>query len=82
MNQISKLNFDDFRIKYVYPIGTNSFSVPQNIDIELSGQTDLSEIRQALEIDKIHDEGHFGYGITIAVLDSGVNSTVALIEYV
>ncbi len=77
LNQISKLNFNDYRIKYVYPIGTNSFSVPQNIDIELSGQTDLSEVRQALEIDRIHDKGYFGHGITIAVLDSGVNTTVA-----
>jgi hypothetical protein len=76
-NQILKLNFDDFRIKYVYPIGTNSYSVPQNIDIELSGQTELSELRQALEIDSIHNEGYFGYGITVAVLDSGVNNTVA-----
>ncbi len=76
-NQISNLNFDDFRIKYVYPIGTNSYSVPQNIDIGLSGQTELSEIRQALEIDKIHEEGHFGYGITVAVLDSGVNQSIA-----
>ncbi len=76
-NQILKLNFDDFRIKYVYPIGTNSYSVPQNIDIELSGQTELSELRHALEIDRIHNEGYFGYGITIAVLDSGVNNSVA-----
>ncbi|MCG3224600.1 MAG: S8 family serine peptidase, partial [Candidatus Heimdallarchaeota archaeon] len=76
-NQISKLDFDDFRIKYVYPIGTNSYSVPQNIDIELSGQTELSELRQALEIDRIHNEGYFGYGITVAVLDSGVNNTIA-----
>ena len=76
-NQILKLNFDDFRIKYVYPIGTNSYSVPQNIDIELSGQTELSELRQALEIDRIHNEGYFGYGITVAVLDSGVNNTIA-----
>ncbi len=76
-NQISELDFDDFMIKYIYPIGTNSYSVPQNIDIDLSGQIDLSEIRQALEIDKIHEEGYFGYGITVAVLDSGVNTSIA-----
>jgi len=77
LNQISKLNFDEYRIKYVYPIGTNSYSVPQNIDFKLSGQIELSEVRQALEIDRIHDEGYFGYGITVAVLDSGVNTSVA-----
>lgn len=76
-NQISELDFDDFRIKYIYPIGTNSFSVPQNIDIDLSGQIELSEIRQALEIDKIHEAGYFGYGVTVAVLDSGVNTSIA-----
>ncbi len=76
-NQISKLNFNEFRIKYIYPIGTNSYSVPQNIDFELTGQIELSEVIQALEIDKIHDEGYFGYGITVAVLDSGVNNSIA-----
>ncbi|MHA1346777.1 MAG: S8 family serine peptidase [Candidatus Heimdallarchaeaceae archaeon] len=75
--QILNLNFDDFKIKYVYPIGTNSYSIPQNTDLELSGQIELLEVKQALEIDKIHKEGYFGHGITVAVLDSGVNSSIA-----
>ncbi|MBY9000411.1 MAG: S8/S53 family peptidase [Candidatus Heimdallarchaeota archaeon] len=76
-DQVSKLSYDDYRIKYVYPIGSNSYTVPQNIDIGFSVQIELAEVRQALEIDRIHNLGYFGYGISVAVLDSGVNNSIA-----
>ena len=75
--QISNVDFSDFKVKYVYPIGTNSYFVPQNIDMELSGKIDMKEIREALEIDAIHNQGYTGYGMKIAVLDSGMNISQA-----
>ena len=75
--QILKINFNEFKVKYVYPIGTNSYFIPQNIDMELSGKIDLRDIRQALEIDALHNMGYTGYGMRIAVLDSGMNVSQA-----
>ncbi len=75
--QISNIDFSTFKIKYVYPIGTKSYFIPQNIDLELSGKVDMSEIREALEIDSLHNQGYSGYGMRIAVLDSGMNISQA-----
>ena len=74
---ITNIDFNDFRIKYTYPIGTNSYFIPQNIDMELSGRIDLRDIRKALEIDTLHNQGYTGYGMKIAVLDSGMNESEA-----
>ena len=75
--QISDIDFSQYKIKYVYPIGSRSFSIPQNIDVDLGTAVELSDIREALEIDALHDLGYTGHGIRIGVLDSGMNFTQA-----
>ncbi len=75
--KISEVEFSEYNIKYVYPIGSRSFSVPQNIDVDLGTAVELSDIREALEIDALHDLGYTGHGIRIGVLDSGMNFTQA-----
>ena len=74
---LQQLKFDDLRVKYAYPIGTYDFYIPQNVDMDFSGSVDLSVLRQALEVDTIHDAGATGYGVNIAILDSGLNASVA-----
>ncbi len=74
---LHQLNFLDFRVKYTYPIGTYDFHIPQNVDMDFSGSVDLSVLRQALEIDAIHNANFTGYGVNIAILDSGLNFSVA-----
>ena len=74
---LQQLRFNDLRVKYVYPIGTYDFHIPQNVDMDFSGLMDLSVLRQALEIDAIHDAGATGYGVRIAILDSGLNASIA-----
>ncbi|MCE7738038.1 MAG: S8 family serine peptidase [Candidatus Heimdallarchaeota archaeon] len=74
---LQQLGFNNLRVKYVYPIGTYDFQIPQNVDMDISGLMDLSVLRQALEIDAIHEAGVTGYGVRIALLDSGLNASVA-----
>ena len=68
------LDFVSYRIKYIYPLGSYSYFAPQNIDMDLSGQVELSELREALEIDALHEMDYSGYGVTVAVLDSGITA--------
>ncbi|MHA1953734.1 MAG: S8 family serine peptidase [Candidatus Heimdallarchaeaceae archaeon] len=73
-DELATLDFESYRIKYIYPLGSYSYYAPQNIDMELISPVELSELREALEIDAIHEMGHTGYGVTVAVLDSGMNA--------
>ncbi|MHA1304318.1 MAG: S8 family serine peptidase, partial [Candidatus Heimdallarchaeaceae archaeon] len=79
--QISNIDFSPLRVKYVSQIGKEVFSLPQNLDTTLGKPVDLSDIRKALEIDQLHNiedqNGTFLFGnnITIAVLDSGIESS-------
>jgi len=75
--KISEIDFSKYSIKYVYPIGSRSFSVPQNIDVDLGTAVELSDIRRALEIDTLHNLGYTGHGVRIGVLDSGMNFSQA-----
>ncbi len=77
LENLIKIDFSHYQIKYVYPIGTKKYSIPQTIDIELGSRIELSDIRRALEIDALHDLNHTGYGVRIAVLDSGMNFSQA-----
>jgi subtilisin family serine protease len=74
---LQQWGINNIRVKYVYPIGTYDFHIPQNVDMDISGLMDLSVLRQALEIDEIHEAGATGYGVRIAILDSGLNASVA-----
>ncbi|MHA1686531.1 MAG: S8 family peptidase, partial [Candidatus Heimdallarchaeaceae archaeon] len=84
---LRSIDFSQFRIKYTYPIGTKGFTIPQNVETSFGTETSLSEIRKALEIDKLHHElNAWGYGVVIALLDSGMNisqspSLVSLLHY-
>ncbi len=70
---IEKLELNRFDIKYTYPIGTYGYYIPQNLDTELPKFIELKDIREVLEIDKIHDLGYYGKDVVVAVLDSGIN---------
>jgi serine protease AprX len=74
---LHQLNFDNLRVKYTYPIGEYEFRIPQNVDMDFSGAVELNVLRQALEIDTIHEANFTGYGVNIAILDSGLNASVA-----
>ncbi|MHA1205465.1 MAG: S8 family serine peptidase, partial [Candidatus Heimdallarchaeaceae archaeon] len=78
-------NLDNLRVKYVSQIGKDTFfsiSLEQNEDTTLTGLIDLSELRAALEIDFLHNQKDkngdylFGKNITIAVMDSGIESSL------
>ncbi|MCE7747414.1 MAG: S8 family serine peptidase [Candidatus Heimdallarchaeota archaeon] len=73
---LQQLGINNLRVKYVYPIGTYDFHIPQNVDMDISGLMDLSVLRQALEIDAVHEQGYTGYGVIVAILDSGLNTSV------
>lgn len=84
LTDLESINFSHYKIKYTYPIGTKSFTVPQNTNVTFGLEADLSEIREAFEIDKLYsaiDEQFpgqgWGYGVTVAVLDSGMNISKA-----
>ncbi|NPD88517.1 MAG: S8 family serine peptidase [Asgard group archaeon] len=68
------LDFESYKIKYIYPLGSYSYYTPQNIDMDLSGRVELADLRKALEIDALHEMGYSGYGVTVAVLDSGITA--------
>ncbi len=70
---IEKLELDRFDIKYTYPIGTYGYYIPQNLDTELPNFIELKDIREILEIDKIHDLKYYGKDVVVAILDSGIN---------
>ncbi|MCG3221125.1 MAG: S8 family serine peptidase, partial [Candidatus Heimdallarchaeota archaeon] len=71
---LTNIDFESYKIKYIYPLGSYSYYAPQNIDIDLISPVELSDLREALEIDALHDMGYTGYGVTVAVLDSGMNA--------
>jgi serine protease AprX len=71
----ANFEFESFDIKYIYPLGSYNYYAPQNIDMDLGGRVELSDIREALEIDALHELGYTGHGITVAVLDSGITAT-------
>ncbi len=72
---LNQIDFNNFEIKYTYPIGTYEYVVPMNIDMEFPGLVNLAELREALQIDTIHDANHTGYGVIVAILDSGLNTS-------
>jgi len=74
-NLLTQIDFREYDVKYTYPVGTNNYMVPMNIDMELPSLVSLSEIREALEIDAIHQANYTGYGVKIALLDSGLNTS-------
>ena len=74
-NLLNQINFNNYAIKYTYPIGTYDYLIPMNIDVEFPELVELSKLREALEIDSIHDLNHTGYGVIIAILDSGLNTS-------
>ncbi|MHA1200773.1 MAG: hypothetical protein ACTSQF_15745, partial [Candidatus Heimdallarchaeaceae archaeon] len=72
---LKQISFNEYKIKYTYPIGTYSYTTPTNVDMEFPGLVNLAELREALEIDSIHDLNQTGYGVRIALLDSGLNTS-------
>ena len=74
-DSLSTFDFSSYDVKYIYPLGSYNYYVPQNIEMDLSGRVELNDLREALEIDAIHDMGYTGYGVTVAVLDSGITAT-------
>ncbi len=81
-DQFNLLSLSSFHIKYISPLGRVSFRIPikQNIGETLKGQIKLSEIRRILQIDDIQNtkdangEYIFGNNITVAIMDSGIES--------
>lgn len=72
---LKQISFNDYEIKYTYPIGTYAYTVPMNVDMEFPGLVNLAELREALEVDAVHALNQTGYGVTIAILDSGLNTS-------
>ena len=72
---LNLIDFQQYNIKYTYPIGTHSYTVPMNVDLDFPTLVNLADLRKALEIDLIHDANHTGYGVTVAILDSGLNTS-------
>ncbi len=73
-DSLATFNFGSYDIKYIYPLGSHNYFAPQNIEMDLSGRVELNDLREALEIDAIHSLGYTGYGVTVAVLDSGITA--------
>jgi len=74
-SDLNQIDFNNYKIKYTYPIGTYEYTTPANIDMEFPTLVNLAKLREALEIDAIHDLNHTGYGVTVAILDSGLNTS-------
>jgi len=83
--KITDISLDNLRVKYVSQIGKETFyslTLNQNINTTLTGLIDLSELREDLEIDFLHNQKDkngdylFGKNITIAVMDSGIESSL------
>ena len=72
-NNLRQINFQEYDIKYTYDIGSYEYTTPMNVDMDFPGLVNLAELREALEIDAIHELGYTGHDVNIAILDSGVN---------
>ncbi|MHA1829329.1 MAG: S8 family peptidase, partial [Candidatus Heimdallarchaeaceae archaeon] len=76
-SSLFSIDFTKYEIKYAYHLGSKKYYAPQNVETDLSGRVQLNELRKALEIDYLHSLNYTGYGVTVAILDSGINESKA-----